>query len=206
MTKYNLVADVSVFQPDNYGFFKNLKNCGVKAVVIKLTQGSEDGDDYVNPKFATQKQNAERAGLITHAYHYARFTSKNDAVNEAHWFIKNLNRYHVSKSSVAVVDVEDAALPKCDLDADVKAFMNTVKQSGYRKTDLYTMAAWFWSGRMNRNSFRQNVWVARYGNVTEPGVSQVGTWQYTDHFAGNQLDMRYDFDGFYSKAKTIESV
>jgi DNA-binding MurR/RpiR family transcriptional regulator len=35
----NLVMDVSGYQPDTVSFFQAAKNAGVKAVIVKLTQG-----------------------------------------------------------------------------------------------------------------------------------------------------------------------
>ena len=44
-------------------------------------------------------------------------------------------------------------------------------------------------------------WVANYG-VSQPGVDNVGTWQWTDNYkiAGTGVDMSYDFSGFYTNA------
>lgn len=43
MTSFPLVADISNYQPDEPAFFQALKNQGVKAVIVKITQGSADG-------------------------------------------------------------------------------------------------------------------------------------------------------------------
>lgn len=75
MTSFPLVADISSYQPDEPAFFQALKNQGVKAVIIKITQGSAGGDAYINPKAKTQIGNARVAGLLVHGYHYARFVS-----------------------------------------------------------------------------------------------------------------------------------
>ena len=39
MTSFPLVADISSYQPDEPAFFQALKNQGVKAVIVKITQG-----------------------------------------------------------------------------------------------------------------------------------------------------------------------
>lgn len=63
MTSFPLVADISSYQPDEPAFFQALKNQGVKAVIVKITQGSADGDAYINPKAKAQIGNARAAGL-----------------------------------------------------------------------------------------------------------------------------------------------
>ena len=68
MTNFPLVADISSYQPDEPAFFQALKNQGVKAVIVKITQGSADGDAYVNPKAKAQITNARVAGLLAVSY------------------------------------------------------------------------------------------------------------------------------------------
>ena len=64
------------------------------------------------------------------------------------------------------------------------------------------MASWFWQGRLNAAQLiAKNKWVANYG-VSQPGVDNVGLWQFTSTYniAGNEVDMSYDFSGFYTNA------
>ena len=79
----NLVADVASYQPDTLAFFQAMKNAGVKAVIVKITQGSNPGDAYVNPKARNQIKYARQVGLLVHAYHYAKFHGVADAKAEA---------------------------------------------------------------------------------------------------------------------------
>lgn len=65
MTKFDLMADVSSYQPDTKEFFQALKDKGVKAVVVKITEGSNPGSAYVNPKANNQIKNARAAGLYS---------------------------------------------------------------------------------------------------------------------------------------------
>ena len=44
MISFPLVADISGYQPNEPAFFQALKNQGVRAVIVKITQGSADGD------------------------------------------------------------------------------------------------------------------------------------------------------------------
>lgn len=58
MISFPLVADISSYQPNEPAFFQALKNQGVRAVIVKITQGSADGDAYINPKAKAQITNA----------------------------------------------------------------------------------------------------------------------------------------------------
>ena len=207
MVKYNLVADVSSHQPNTLAFFKELKAKGVKAVIIKLTEGSRDGSNYINPKAKRQKANAEKAGLLVHAYHYAKYNGVKDAQNEADFFTSVAKKLGFSKNSVLADDVEDHTQKK-DCTEDTKAFLNRVKKNGFPNVDLYTMASWIWAKRINLSKIGKiNLWIANYG-VSQPNVDNVGTWQYTNKFPilGKRIDMSYDFNGYYTKATTASKI
>ncbi|MEO5291922.1 GH25 family lysozyme [Limosilactobacillus sp. WILCCON 0053] len=199
----NLVMDVSGYQPDTVSFFQAAKNAGVKAVIVKLTQGSADGDAYVNPKAQAQINNARSVGLLVHGYHYARFNGNQDARNEAKWFTDHAKKFGLGPESVLALDIEDKANAKYAT-SDSNAFLQAVKDAGYPKVDIYSMASWFWQGRLDAAQLiAKNKWVANYG-VSQPGVDNVGTWQWTDNYkiAGTGVDMSYDFSGFYTNADT----
>lgn len=203
-----LVADVSSFQPENFEFFEALAMQGVKAVIVKLTEGSADGTAYVNPKAQNQINNARRAGLLVHAYHFARFISIQDAKNEADFFVKTANKMGITSDSVMAVDLEADEI-KSDLNNKTNAFLQYVKDSGYPNVDYYSMASWFWNGILNPDIIlAKNKWVANYG-VSQPGVDNVGTWQFksTWEVYGIKIDMSYDFSGFYTDGhKNIQAT
>lgn len=202
MTSFPLVADISSYQPDEPAFFKSLKDQGVKAVIVKITQGSEDGDAYVNPKAQTQINNARSAGLLVHGYHYARFNGRQDAINEAKWFCQHASAMGLGKESVWAVDVEDGAMAK-NATADVNAFLQYLIDQGHLNVDVYSMASWFWEKRLVQSELlTKNDWVANYGK-SQPGVPNVDTWQFTNSFPvyGIKIDMSYDFHGYYTAPK-----
>lgn len=199
----NLVMDISSYQPDTVSFFQAAKNAGVKAVIVKLTQGSADGDAYVNPKAQAQINNARSVGLLVHGYHYARFNGNQDARNEAKWFVDHAQQFGLGPESVLALDIEDKSNAKYAT-SDANAFLQAVKDAGYPKVDIYSMASWFWQGRLNAAQLiAKNKWVANYG-VSQPGVDNVGLWQFSSDYqiAGIGVDMSYDFSGFYTNAAT----
>ena len=197
MANYNLVADVSSHNPDTLAFFKQLQQLGVKAVIVKLTEGSNPGTAYANPKAGNQIKHARQCGMRVHAYHFARFVDATDAVHEAMWFITHIRCQGLAKDSVMVVDVEAPEIPR-DANKCVNTFLRVVKQVGYPNTDVYASASWFWAGRLKPALLiPKNLWVANYNRV-KPGVDHVGTWQYTNNFNGLHVDMSYDFFGHYT--------
>ena len=196
----NLVADVASFQPEDLGFFKALASQGVKAVIVKLTEGSADGTAYINPKAQNQIINARKAGLLVNAYHFARYTSIQDAKNEADFFVTVAKRMGVGTDSVMAVDLEASEITP-NLNAKTNAFLQYVKDCGYPNVDYYSMASWFWNGTLNPDAIlAKNKWVANYG-VSQPGVNNVGTWQFSSSWTvnGSKVDMSYDFSGFYTE-------
>lgn len=202
MANYDLVADVSSYQPDSEEFFQALKNKGVKAVIIKLTEGSNPGTAYVNPKAGSQIKNARSAGLKVHAYHYAKFNGVADAQAEADWFVKNAKKLGIGEDSVMVLDYEDHATARANGTADINSFIQRVKNAGYPKTDIYSMRSWFEDGHIDRKKIiPKNVWVAAYG-TDKPGLDDVGTWQFTSEYpvGGIKVDMSYDFKGLYTQS------
>lgn len=201
MADYNLVADVSSHQPSDLGFFQALKNAGVKAVIIKLTEGSRDGSNYINPKAAEQIRNTVKCGMLVHAYHYAKFNGIQDAQNEADFFCSVAKQMGLDQTSVMALDIEDHT-QQYWATADARAFLQRVIDRGYPHVDLYTMASWCWTGRIafSKLGIPVNRWIANYG-AKQPGVDNVGTWQWTSTFAvyGCKIDMSYDFKGYYTK-------
>ncbi|WP_324177434.1 GH25 family lysozyme [Ligilactobacillus salivarius] len=196
----NLVADVASFQPEDLGFFKALASQGVKAVIVKLTEGSADGTAYINPKAQNQIINARKAGLLVNAYHFARYTSIQDAKNEADFFVTTAKRMGIGTDSVMAVDLEASEITP-NLNAKTNAFLQYVKDCGYPNVDYYSMASWFWNGTLNPDIIlAKNKWVANYG-VSQPGVNNVGTWQFSSSWTVNgvKVDMSYDFSGFYTE-------
>ena len=188
----NLVMDESAFQPDTLSFAQAAKNAGVKAVIVKLTEGT----GYVSPHAAGQIRNAVKVGLIVHCYHYARFQSVGAAVAEADYFCSVAKQYGIDKTSVMALDLEAGSNP-----AFAKTFLDRVMADGYPRIDLYTMASYVWNGSVNFGTFgyRLNKWIAAYG-ASQPGVDGVGTWQFSSTYpiGGLRVDMSYDFSGYYT--------
>lgn len=106
MAVRNPFIDVSSYQPDTVAFFQAAKNQGAQGVVVKLTEGSEDGSNYINPRAAAQIRNALAVGLRVACYHFARYTSIPDAQNEARFFVKVARQFGMYDDTLMIDDAE----------------------------------------------------------------------------------------------------
>jgi len=199
MTKY--FADVSSFQRDDLGFFQGLVNAGVSGILIKTTQGSPDGDNYINPKSTNQARNSLAAGMNVGFYHYFKASSVTDAINEAKFFEQSVVNLGFGKDTPLCADVEDPSLNTSAVASYVDTFINYLKTQGYTNLFQYSMSSWFNQGILNANKYP--TWVANYGSSDCGARGNIVAWQYTSSWGGGSQDMSYDW-GIFDKqpAKT----
>ncbi|WP_288638813.1 LysM peptidoglycan-binding domain-containing protein [uncultured Lentilactobacillus sp.] len=187
--------DVSSYQEDTKEFFQAAKNQGARGVVVKLTEGSEDGSNYVNPKAANQIRNALAVGLPVSCYHFARYTSVPDAQNEARFFVKIARQMGMYDDTLMISDAEVHSA--ADYQAATLAFLQEVEALGYKRTGVYSMKSFFTGGILNSQGFgNRPKWVAGY-SVTSLGIDNAAAWQFTDNGIMG-IDTSYDFTGAFT--------
>lgn len=199
----DLVADVSSYQGASDWFFYLLKKHGFKAVVVKLTEGSRSGDNYVNEYAREQIRLARKHHLLVHAYHFAKFISPADAREEAAFFVSVANKYGISKKRVMAVDCEPNG-PTGNISAGTKAFNDYVHSHGWKRTAVYCPASWIWNGIIKPGKIgSKHLWIANYG-VTQPNVAHTTMWQFTNKYNLQAwgIDANYDFTGYFSRKAT----
>lgn len=196
MALRNLFIDVSGYQEDSVDYFQRAKDQGVMGVVVKLTEGSEDGSAYVNPRAAAQIRNASTVGLHVSCYHFARYTSDADAQNEARFFVKIAKQYGMTSDTLMIDDAEVHSAT--DYNSATAAFLNEIKSLGYANVGLYSMKSFFTGGILNSHGFgNAKIWEAGYG-ITDLGIDNAAAWQWTDNGLGMNVDTSYDFDGAFT--------
>ena len=196
----NLFIDVSSYQEDSVEYFQRAKDQGVMGVVVKLTEGSEDGSAYVNPRAAAQIRNSLAVGLRVSCYHFARYTSDADAQNEARFFVKIAKQYGMTSDTLMIDDAEVHSA--VDYNSATAAFLNEVKALGYASVGLYSMKSFFTGGILNSHGFgNAKIWEAGYG-ITDLGIDNAAAWQWTDNGLGMSIDTSYDFDGAFTIASS----
>ena len=199
----NPFIDLSSYNPDTKEFFLAAKNQGALGAVVKLTEGSEDGSAYVNPKAAAQIRNALAVGLRVSCYHFARYTSIADAQNEARFFVKIAKQFGMYDDTLMIDDAEVHSA--ADYQSTSLAFLQEVEALGYKNAGIYSMKSFFTGGILNSHGFgSRKIWIAGYG-VTSLGIDNAAAWQYSDHGIMG-IDTSYDFDGAFTTGSTSGSV
>ncbi|MCD7126061.1 GH25 family lysozyme, partial [Limosilactobacillus agrestis] len=199
----NQFIDVSSYQPDTVAFFQAAKAQGALGVVVKLTEGSEDGSAYVNPRAAAQIRNALAVGLRVSCYHFARYTSITDAQNEARFFVKIAKQFGMYDDTLMIDDAEVHSA--ADYQSASLAFLQEVEALGYKNTGIYSMKFFFTGGILNSHGFgSRKIWVAGYG-VTSLGIDNANAWQTTDHGIMG-IDTSLDFDGAFTTGAIAGTV
>lgn len=197
----NYFTDISSWNLDSYDYFKAMKDWGAKSVVIKLTEGSENGSNYRNPKARAQIDNARANGLLVHAYHYFLGINENDAKDEARFFVKVAKELGLDPATtIMAIDVEDNSLTgdRQALTNYVNAFNNEVYNLGYHHTATYTGRYWAQTRIYMEQLGTTDHWIAEYG--TNQCNTRCDQWQYdsTTKFLGNATDTNIDYNGFFT--------
>ncbi|MBS4175420.1 GH25 family lysozyme [Bacillus sp. FJAT-49736] len=201
------------------GFYQTIKMGGVKGVVVKVSEG----EYFVDPAASVNIANAKQAGLIVNAYHFARFTSNENAKLEAQWFVKKLQLvgFDKMKDGYVVVDVEavDLSNSASRLTQYTNSFISEMKRLGYTRIDLYTGSYFYNHNLIPKNLTVDRPWLASYPAIPQKGKPTAafsngkGAWQWADdyRFIGmnsyGDFDVSEDYAGKYStKTKPTQKV
>lgn len=192
--------DVASYQPDSLTYFQAARALGIKGVVVKITEGSAAGSNYVNPKAVQQIKNARAAGLKVSGYHFLRSISVKDAQEEAQFFAREANKQGLSQQAMVAIDVEADGLSRnvSALTAQVNAFATELRSLSFKKISIYSSTSWF-KGRLLRDKLTSQIfWVASYG-TKDAGIS-CAAWQYSDKqvIAGTKTDISVDYSGVFT--------
>jgi LysM repeat protein/GH25 family lysozyme M1 (1,4-beta-N-acetylmuramidase) len=215
------VVDVSHFnnsQGESYAFFVNLKNAGVKGIICKLSEGTYYTDQSASVNIA----NSKAAGFQPSIYHFARFKSIQDAINESMWVDARAQLVGFNKNTdgYTILDIEDTSLTtdKAALTSYVNAFTDQLERLGYTKIAIYS-GSYYYNNRLipSQLHIKQN-WLASYpsnpqsGKPTASSPNGVNAWQWTSSYVFNgmssfgRFDVTEDYAGFLSGSTSINST
>ncbi|MEH6889551.1 GH25 family lysozyme [Bacillus sp. JJ864] len=167
----------------------------VNFMIAKVTEGSEQGTNFVDPTFQYNINGANSVGILTGAYHFFRAISVNDARQEAAFFIKNLQNVTLTAPVFVDVEVNDANLDPDTLTDAVNAFLTELKNAGYTSTGVYSNL-YFFQNSLNPSRLQNTLlWVARYSD-RGPGMD-CDIWQYTDTGSIQGINGNVDFNTSY---------
>ncbi|WP_305883124.1 GH25 family lysozyme, partial [Convivina praedatoris] len=166
--------------------FTRMKEQGVKAVIVKLTEST----NYQNPYAQEQIHNAQAAGLAVGAYHYSHYNNGQMAQNEANYFADAAVKYGLNKDTLMINDLEENDTKSSTVTADAANFNQTLKDRGYYNTSIYLNPTYQKETGINL-SFVGNdrVWMAQYPyypSSSDLRHGENGMWQWTSSatFAG----------------------
>ena len=168
---------------------QKFKNKGVKGIICKLTEGT----GYTNPLFGSHKENAINAGLkFIGTYHLFH----GDPVNEANYFLKNLQANNVDKNVLVIADIENTSnstltTNKAELTRQIKQFYDVLINAGYTNTCDYASSSWFASRFDSQGKYR---WIANYSNAKP---NNADAWQFTSRWNGLKIDASYSYNPIF---------
>ena len=182
--------------------YRALARQGVGGVVVKLTEDTW----YNNPKAPSQVRNAQIAGLQVSTYHFSRYTTEEEALAEARFYIQAAQKLNLPKSTVMVNDFEDSNMLQ-NINRNTQAWVNEMRKHGYNNLMFYTSASWLdennlgYRGPVSTSQFGiENFWVAQYPSSTLTATSaknmrynaKTGAWQFSA--TANLLPGKHVFD------------
>lgn len=199
-----LFMDISAYQPSDLNWFREKWSQGFRGVVVKVTEGDETGTNYVSPKWVEQVNNALTVGFQVGVYHFARYSSVENAKSEARFFLNQVNQYGFDNTTVCMVDCEtnDYGLDAGTYQTATNAWLDVVRRY-YPKVSVYASYSWWTSGMLNSHNIGDAIaWVAGY-DVDDLGIDNAGAWQFDNGTRyGYGVDSNYDFTGAFTSPQT----
>ena len=204
----NKFIDVASYQPASLGYFRVVKKLGIKGVVVKLTEGSTQGTNYVNPRASLQIEHAKEVGLTVSVYHFLRSISVSDAQQEAQFFAAQVKKNGLTGQVLCVVDVEadDLTHNREALTKQVNAFTAELRVLGYPKSAIYSSTSWY-TGRLIQSQLQTKTWwVASYG--TQSAGIPCTAWQYSSNqmIQGTPTDISVDYSGAFTDKNNSSGI
>lgn len=171
---------------------------GVKAVTVKISEGTTYKDPYATSNIA----NVQAAKLYVNGYHFARYTTKAQAIAEGDFAGRTAKAAGLPVGAVLVADVEagQGSLSKATNNTNNQAFMKQVEKYGYR-SDVYTMGSWVGT-KMDLK--KGTGWPASYPfNATgKAWYTWAHGWQYSStarfRISSGNFDVSQLYDNYYT--------
>ena len=198
----------------NQDDFNKLKQLGIKAVVVKLTEGQS----YVNPAATKQINYAKNAGLTVSIYHYARFNDAATGYAEGQHIVNTMENLGLGQDTLVFADMEDHSTYSNDVRGNLNSFWNALTAAGFNNRGVYTGGGYPYYEAAIATVGRAKTWWSQYPFVpTNNGYYEqewrnlgYGAWQFssTAYLPGREnmgaLDLSIDFNGLFSKSDTAE--
>lgn len=197
--------DVSEFQEEID--WEKVKESGAEFAFIRLgRRGATTGLLYLDEHFKENHEKASKAGMEIGIYFFSQAINTEEAVEEAHFVIKELR--HRKINLPVVYDCEEVYLedetPRTDgLSKDVftqnaLAFCREIEKAGYEPM-IYTYSYWSDTFYDMDKISRYPIWFAQY-DVDAPVLQYpISIWQYTNKGKIDGIKGDVDFNIMFTK-------
>lgn len=188
--------DVSRYQKDIN--WTNVKAAGIEYAIIRVGfRGYETGRLSIDPYFEQNIVSAKAAGIKCGVYFYSVAKDIAEAIEEANFVLNAVKNYTLDLP--IAIDIEHYGNRVINLNATQRtdnaiAFMETIKQSGY-KTMLYTYYNYYNNHLEKSRLLDYTLWMAYYtnnssllGNIIYDG------WQYSSSGTVSGIDGNCDMN------------
>lgn len=183
--------------------WKAVKNSGVSYAIIRCGyRGSTTGALIEDPKFRSNIQGAQNAGLKVGVYFFTQAVNEVEAVEEASMVLSLIKGYNISYPVFLDVEASNGRGDAINADtrtAVCKAFCQTIQNSGY-KAGIYANKTWFTSYMNTPSLTGYKIWLAQYAAAPSYTRTKYDLWQYSSRgkvsgISGN-VDMNISYLGY----------
>lgn len=187
--------DISKWQGDID--FDALKEAGVEFVIIRVgTSDGKDGEYILDPKFIRNIEGAKRVGIDVGLYFYSYAYSKESALKDAEWVIKQIKDYDIDLP--IAFDWEEWStfnsfgISFYELMSAADTFLNRLEEEGYQgmlySSKYYLEQIWL--------EHRYDVWLAHYTSETNY-KGKYRMWQLCSNGKVDGIKGNVDIDVLY---------
>jgi lysozyme len=156
-----------------------------------------------DPNFVANAKAAAENGIKVGAYHYARFSNRATMLEEAKFFVKQLNQVAISYPVVLDLEQHGGGLNRTALTDLAVEFMGYVQKAGYRV--MFYSYDNFYEWYLDKEKISAfPLWVANY--VEHPKQVTPNVWQYSSYGSVSGISGRVDLNVAYSDLGTGRQV
>lgn len=179
-----------------------VKNSGVSFVIIRCGyRGSATGALVEDSAFRGNIAGAQAAGLKVGVYFFTQAVNEVEGVEEASMVIEILKNYGIGYP--VFIDTENTVsghgradkIDKASRTAAVKAFCQTIKNSGY-SAGVYASKSWYYDNIDYSQLSNFKIWLAQYASEPSFG-NHYDIWQYSAKGSVNGIKGKVDMDISY---------
>ncbi|MBB1078308.1 GH25 family lysozyme [Limosilactobacillus rudii] len=199
MEEYNMVAFCTEQTSAEQEYFYSINPMGVNACVVNLTIGQNEQ----NLLAEKQIKAAKNAGMVIHVSHIARFSTPEEARNEAKFFLTHSRAFNLSEQAIHTLIFTPTVADKTAVEL-INFFQEILYLNGYRNQDLCVSAQLIANNIIGVGGLhlRPNLTVIDY-NRLYPSVAGAGSWIFDNEYLDERQLIAYDFMDFYTKANQL---